>query len=186
MRSIKSLNLYIRCNAQRDVRYNLQEVSAVSLAKTIIRRKFLKGAAATGAALSTGVVATGTAQAARPGNAFEAESVSDALSALFETADAPAESADIEIKAPDIAENGAVVPIKVTNKLEGASTLSILVEKNPQPLAASFELTGEVGQTISTRIKMGETSRVHAVVKTADQVMSASREIKVTIGGCGG
>ncbi len=123
--------------------------------------------------------------AARPKPAFESESVEDALNELYGSS-AMTDSDQIQIKAPDIAENGAVVPITVRFKLENAESVSIIAEKNPSPLAASFQLSPSSGGLVSTRIKMGQTSPVHAVVKVGDTLYRASKDVKVTIGGCGG
>ena len=123
--------------------------------------------------------------AARPQSAFESESVDDALGKLYGS-QAVAESDRIRIKAPDIAENGAVVPITVKFDIPSAESVSIIAEHNPAPLAASFDLSESSGGLVSTRIKMGKTSPVHAVVKAGGKLYRATREVKVTIGGCGG
>ena len=116
--------------------------------------------------------------------AFEAKGIPDALKAVG--AGAPSDSSDILIKAPDIAENGAVVPIEVTSKVAGTSAIMLMVEKNPQPLTANFDLANGAEGYVSTRIKMGQTSNVRAVVKAGGKVLTAVKEVKVTIGGCGG
>ena len=146
------------------------------------RRKLLFGLLAGAATIA---LAPLKAFAARPQSAFDAKSQADTLKQTFgqETA---ADSSDITIKAPDIAENGAVVPITVNFKLANAEMVAIVVEKNPSPLAAGFALTASSGGLVSTRIKMGKTSMVHAVVKADGKVLKASKEVKVTIGGCGG
>ena len=123
--------------------------------------------------------------AARPQSAFESESVDDALDKLYSSS-AVTESERIRIKAPDIAENGAVVPITVKFDIPGAESVSIIAENNPSPLAAAFDLSDSSGGLVSTRIKMGKTSPVHAVVKAGGKLYRATREVKVTIGGCGG
>ena len=123
--------------------------------------------------------------AARPQSAFESESVDDALDKLYSSS-AMTESEQIRIKAPDIAENGAVVPITVKFDIPGAESVSIIAENNPSPLAAAFDLSDSSGGLVSTRIKMGKTSPVHAVVKAGGKLYRATREVKVTIGGCGG
>jgi sulfur-oxidizing protein SoxY len=87
---------------------------------------------------------------------------------------------------PEIAENGAVVPVTIRSDLENVESISIVVEKNPRPLAATFEMLPGTLPEVSNRIKMGETSDVMAVVKTADGIYSTSKQVKVTIGGCGG
>ena len=125
------------------------------------------------------------ALAARPKSAFESASKDDALTELYGTS-ATTETDKIRIKAPDIAENGAVVPITVKFDIANAESVSIIAEHNPAPLAASFELSDSSGGLVSTRIKMGKTSPVHAVVKAGDTLYRASKEVKVTIGGCGG
>lgn len=152
------------------------------------RRIFLKGSLATGAAgmaISAGLLTPRMVLAAWPKSAFEAKTVDDAVKGLFGSSTL-AGSDQIKIKAPDIAENGAVVPISVTTGIADAESISVIVEKNASPLAASFILgTGTEGY-VSTRIKMGKTSSVIAVVKAGDKLHSAGKEVKVTIGGCGG
>jgi sulfur-oxidizing protein SoxY len=92
----------------------------------------------------------------------------------------------IKIKAPDIAENGAVVPVSVTTSIDGVSSISLFADKNALPLTANFELGPGTEGYVSTRIKMGKTANVIAVVKAGDKLFSSSKEVKVTIGGCGG
>jgi len=99
---------------------------------------------------------------------------------------APADSKDITIKAPDIAENGAVVPVEVTSGIPGTTAIAILAEKNATPLVADFGLMSGAEAYISTRIKMGQTSLVRAVVMAGGKAYTAAKEVKVTIGGCGG
>ena len=123
--------------------------------------------------------------AARPESAFDSESMDDTLAKLYGSSDLT-ESDQIRIKAPDIAENGAIVPITVKHGIANAESVSIIAENNPAPLAASFELSESSGGLVSTRIKLGETSPVHVVVKAGDTLHHASKEVKVTIGGCGG
>jgi len=116
--------------------------------------------------------------------AFEAKTLEDALKAMG--ASDAAESGDVVITAADIAENGAVVPVGVTSKMGGTQQIAILVEKNPAALAASFMIPEGTVADISTRVKMGQTSNVYAVVKAGDKFYMAKKEIKVTLGGCGG
>ena len=152
------------------------------------RRIFLKGSLATGAvgiAVSTGLLTPRVSLAAWSKAAFEAKDVNGAVSALFNTSDM-ASSDKISIKAPDIAENGAVVPVSVTTSIDGASSISILADKNATPLTAEFTLGSGTEGYVSTRIKMGKTANVIAVVKAGDKLYSAQKEVKVTIGGCGG
>ena len=117
--------------------------------------------------------------------AFEAKNVADALKALG--AGAPAESKDVTIGGPDIAENGAVVPLTASTKLAGVKQVLILVEKNPSVLIATFNVTPAVEANFATRAKMGQSSDVYAVAITNDgKAFFAKKEVKVTLGGCGG
>lgn len=125
------------------------------------------------------------ALAARPKAAFDSTTKNDALTELYGTSDT-IETENIRIKAPDIAENGAIVPITVRFDIADAEFVGIIAEHNPAPLAAAFELSEHSGGLVSTRIKMGKTSPVHAVIKAGDKVYRATKEVKVTIGGCGG
>lgn len=119
-----------------------------------------------------------------PMKAFKANKVDDAITALYGN---KGEASDkVMLKAPDIAENGAVVPISVSTDIEGVDNISIYVENNPNPLAIDFEIGENVVADVSTRIKMGKTSLVFAAVKAGDKVYTTSKEVKVTIGGCGG
>jgi sulfur-oxidizing protein SoxY len=152
------------------------------------RRIFLKGTLATGAtglAISAGLLTPRMVLAAWPKTAFDAKSVDDAVNGLFGSTTLTG-SDQIKIKAPDIAENGAVVPVSVTTDLTGAQSISIIAEKNANPLAASFDLGPGAEGYVSTRIKMGKTASVIAVVKAGDKLYSTGKEVKVTIGGCGG
>jgi len=152
------------------------------------RRSFLKGTLAGSAvavAAGAGLLSPRSVLAAWPESAFNAKSVQDAMSSLFGTADNKA-SGNIKIKAPDIAENGAVVPVTVNTSIAGASAIAIIAEKNGQPLAANFELASNAKGTVSTRIKMGKTMDVIAVVKAGGALHTARKNVKVTIGGCGG
>ncbi|MCP4430299.1 MAG: thiosulfate oxidation carrier protein SoxY [Gammaproteobacteria bacterium] len=148
------------------------------------RRTLLKSSLAAGLVASTGIVIPGRVLAAYPKAAFENKDSSGALSDIYGMSDF-AESGDIKIKAPEIAENGAVVPVQVTSSIAGTESISIVVAGNPTPLLASFNLHGSEGY-VSTRIKMGKTSDVLAVVKAGGSLHAARQEVKVTIGGCGG
>ena len=117
--------------------------------------------------------------------AFDAKTIGDALKALG--AAAPTESKDVTIIGPDIAENGAVVPLGASTSLAGVKQLLILVEKNPSTLVAAFNLTDSVDANISARAKMGQSSDVYAVAIMHDgRTFFAKKEVKVTLGGCGG
>ncbi|MBU6484595.1 MAG: thiosulfate oxidation carrier protein SoxY [Betaproteobacteria bacterium] len=116
---------------------------------------------------------------------FDTHTMDATLAALG--AGKPATSSDVAFfSTPDIAENGAVVPIGVTSKLPNTESIAILVEKNPFTLAALFDLPAGTEPTISTRVKMRETSNVYALVKAGGKYFMTSKEIKVTLGGCGG
>lgn len=152
------------------------------------RRVFLKGSLASGmvaVAVGAGLISPRQVLAAWPKDAFEAKNVPDAMKGVVGTDLAPASEA-IKLDVPKIAENGAVVPIKVTAEMDGVESITIMAEKNQSPLIASFNLAPNAKGYISTRIKMGQTSNVIAVVKAGGKVYSARQEVKVTIGGCGG
>lgn len=152
------------------------------------RRTLLKGslgAGAVGVAVSAGLLAPQSVLAAWPKSAFEATDKESALSDLLGS-DATEASDRVKIKAPDIAENGAVVPVTVDSDIDDAKSISIMATGNSTPLIASFELGSEAVPFVSTRIKMAETADVVAVVQTPDGLLSASKAVKVTIGGCGG
>jgi sulfur-oxidizing protein SoxY len=116
--------------------------------------------------------------------AFEAKNLKDAFDVLG--AGSRLNSADIVLTAPEIAENGAVVPIGAVSKLPGTESISILVANNPTALAASFDIPAGTEPAVSTRIKLAETSEVHVLVKAQGKYYVTKKEIKVTIGGCGG
>ena len=156
------------------------------------RRKFLGNAlalSATGAVLSTGLLTPQWAMAADEAAApaaspFDLKALEDVLKSLNAT-DAKVSDA-IKIKAPEIAENGAVVPVAVSTTLAGVSTISLVVSNNPTPLAATFTILEGASPDVSTRIKMAKTAEVMAIVQAADGVHMTKQEVKVTLGGCGG
>lgn len=152
------------------------------------RRTLLKGsltAGMAGIAAAAGLLTPQMVMAAWPKAAFEAKSVDSATQSLLGSSGLTG-SNDITIKAPPIAENGAVVNVAVETKMANVESISILVEKNGQPLASSFNLSAATEPFIKTRIKVAKTSNVIAVVKSGGKLYSAGREVKVTIGGCGG
>ena len=117
--------------------------------------------------------------------AFDTKSMDETIKALG--AAAPVQSKDIIFfSTPDIAENGAVVPIGVSSAVPKTESIAILIEKNPNVLAAVFEIPPGTDPQLSTRVKMGQSSNVHALVKADGKYYMASKEIKVTLGGCGG
>jgi sulfur-oxidizing protein SoxY len=116
--------------------------------------------------------------------AFETKSFAATLKALGATGST--ESAQIQITAPDIAENGAVVPISIESAIPRTQNIAILIEKNPNTLSAEFDIPEGTDPFITTRVKMAETSNIYAVVKADGKYFHAVKEIKVTLGGCGG
>jgi sulfur-oxidizing protein SoxY len=154
----------------------------------LTRRAALKGAGAgslLAAALAAGLLRPADALAEWNKGAFESKTVGDALKNLRVTS--PVETRDIVIRAPDIAENGAVVPIEIQSNVPGSRSIAVLIEKNPFPYAASFDVSQGALPFVALRVKMGETSNVRVVVAAADgKFYTAAKEVKVTIGGCGG
>lgn len=151
------------------------------------RRNVIK--AGSGAALlsmlaAAGVIAPGTALADWNKAAFDAKSMADTLKALG--AANATDNKEVQVTGPDIAENGAVVPVGVSSSLAKVSMVAILIEKNPNALAASFTLPEGTEANVQTRVKMGQTSNVYALVKADGKFYMATKEIKVTLGGCGG
>ncbi len=117
-------------------------------------------------------------------DAFGSKSLADALKGLG--AANPADSKDIVIDAPQIAENGAVVPIEVTSNLPNTRSIAVLIEKNPFPLAAKFDFLEGAMPYVKVNVKMGESSNVRVVAEAGGRHYTAVKEVKVTIGGCGG
>ena len=151
------------------------------------RRKVLQGTgglAVLGLAVAAGLLKPGVARAEWNKEAFSTKSFADAVKAMGGTQ--PAESKEITINSPDIAENGAVVPFTVSSALPNTQSISLLIEKNPNILAADFQIPQGTDPWINTRVKMGQTSRVIALVKSGDKYYYTAKEVKVTLGGCGG
>ena len=149
------------------------------------RREMLARSAAVAALLGTVGLLPQAAQAAYNSAAFEIKTMADLVKSLGGSA--PIESKDVTITGPDIAENGAVVPIGVSTALPGVKRLLVLVEKNPSVLSAMFDVSDAVEANFTTRVKMGQSSNVMAVAMMADgKVLFAQKEVKVTLGGCGG
>ena len=149
------------------------------------RRGLLKGAGVLGALLVAGLLKPVAALAAAWNkDAFASRSAADALKSLNSAAPQP--SSDILIEAPQIAENGAVVPIEISSKIPGTTSIAVLVEKNPYPLVAKFDFTEGALPFVKVNAKMGETSDVRVIATAGGKHFQATKEIKVTIGGCGG
>jgi sulfur-oxidizing protein SoxY len=148
------------------------------------RREILQWGLTTGAALALEGMAPVDALAYEK-SAFEAKTWLDALKVLGSAQ--PVESKDVVLNAPDIAENGAVVPLSAGCALPGVKRMIFLVEKNPSPLCSVFNVSEDILANFSMRTKMGQTSNVYAVAVLADgRALMAKKEIKVTLGGCGG
>jgi sulfur-oxidizing protein SoxY len=155
------------------------------------RRKVLQGTsgmAVMGLMVAAGLVKPGKAFAQQANwnkSAFETKSLNDAVKAMG--GGAPIESKDIAfVNTPDIAENGAVVPFTIQSKIPKTEQIALLVEKNPNILVASFNIPDGTEPWVNTRAKMGQTSNVFAVVKADGKYYYAAKEVKVTLGGCGG
>jgi sulfur-oxidizing protein SoxY len=151
------------------------------------RRRLLHGGAGVVAlAVAAGLFRSASAWAQGAWNkaAFDTKSLADAVKAMGGAS--PVESKDIAITSPDIAENGAVVPFTIASNLPKTEAIAILVEKNPNILAANFTIPDGTEPWVNTRVKMGQTSNVFALVKADGKFYYAAKEIKVTLGGCGG
>jgi sulfur-oxidizing protein SoxY len=119
-----------------------------------------------------------------PENAFNQKSEADAVKALYGRTPEPSDQ--VKLDAPEIAENGAVVPIAVTTTLAGVTSISFLVADNPNALAASYQIPPGTNPSVANRLKMAKTSNVIAIVEADGKLYSATKEVKVTVGGCGG
>ena len=149
------------------------------------RRDALKNSAAVLGLLVAAGVLPQAAHAAYNKAAFEAKTMAEVLKAMG--ASAPAESKDVTLTAPDIAENGNVVPIGAATTLPNVKQLLILVEKNPNTMIAAFTVNEALESNFLTRAKLGQSSDVYAVAITNDgKAFFAKKEVKVTLGGCGG
>ncbi|MGM0552544.1 MAG: thiosulfate oxidation carrier protein SoxY [Pseudomonadota bacterium] len=151
------------------------------------RRVFLKGtlaAGTVGVAVGAGLLAPSKLLASWPADMMQAEGLDNAMQAALGTTDVP--DGDIELSAPEIAENGAVVPVSVETGMSDVTEMAIFVELNNSPLTSHYVLASGTRPTISTRIRMGESSNVIAAVKSGGDWYKAVQEVKVTVGGCGG
>ena len=134
--------------------------------------------------VTIGLLRPWAALAAWNQEAFGAKTADGALKGIGAASAAPTK--DVVIEAPEIAENGAVVPVEVTSNVPGTSSIAVLVDKNPFPLVGQFEFRDGAVPFVKLNIKMGETSEVRAVAQAGGRSFVAVKEIKVTIGGCGG
>jgi len=154
----------------------------------VTRRLVLQGAGAVALIglgnLPTAVPALAAANDKYPEDAFKQKSDADAIKALYGKA---AEASDkVKLDAPEIAENGAVVPIAVATTLADVSSISFLVSENPNALAASYMIPAGTVPAVANRLKMAKTCNVIAIVESSGKLYSATKEVKVTVGGCGG
>jgi sulfur-oxidizing protein SoxY len=151
------------------------------------RRNFIKNSMLFAGALTTmpAVFVTKNAYAAWPKKSFDIKDLSDSVKSVYGHNNLD-ETSKVKLKAPSIAENGAIVPINVSTTLDNVESIMIFVENNPQPLSSGYQLTKLAEPSIGTRLKMGKTSNVIAAVKSGDKVYTSTQEVKVTIGGCGG
>jgi sulfur-oxidizing protein SoxY len=153
------------------------------------RREFVQsttGAAALGLAASVGVFpTTASAQTAWNKAAFEAKSLAEVVKALGGT-EAATENKDVILSAPEIAENGNVVRLGAQSAIAGTTWLGLVVEKNPAALTAGFDVMAGTDANMSTNVKMGQSTNVYALAKVGDKYFYAVKEVKVTLGGCGG
>jgi sulfur-oxidizing protein SoxY len=147
------------------------------------RRRVVAGGGALAAIAALGIVPK-DALAAWNQAAFDGKNIPDTLKAL--ALDNPANSAELQIVASDIAENGAVVPIQVVSRIPNTTRIALMVEKNPNMLAAVFDIPEGMLPDVATRIRMQQTSNIVAVAVAGGKAYTATREIKVTLGGCGG
>ncbi len=131
------------------------------------------------------VLFTKKSYAAWPKKSFDIKDLTDSVKSVYGHNNLE-ESSKIKLKAPSIAENGAIVPINVSTTLENVDSIMLFVENNPQPLSSGYQLTELAEPSIGTRLKMGKTSNVMAAVKSGNKVYTSTQEVKVTIGGCGG
>lgn len=150
---------------------------------TTTRRDAIKTTGAFATLVSLGIITQSQAHAAVTRDSFASKSVEEALKAIGGTA---ASNDQVSVVSPDIAENGAVVPVGATSKLPNTTEIYLIVEKNPTPLAAGFMIPAGTNPDVQTRLKMGQSTNVIAVVKADGKLYSATKETKVTLGGCGG
>jgi sulfur-oxidizing protein SoxY len=153
------------------------------------RREFLANSSGAGAlALAAASGLTPAHAQSAPGwnkAAFEGKSLAEVAKALGAGA-APVESKELVLQAPEIAENGSVVRVAAQSSLPGTVQIAFIVEKNPNALAALFEVPAGTDANVSTNIKMAQSSQVYALAKAGDKYFYAVKEVKVTLGGCGG
>lgn len=146
--------------------------------------QFAAGSGLYGALVAIGLLRPGQVFAQSLEQAFKTQGIAETMKALG--AAGAAESKDIVINAPDIAENGAVVPVGIRSRIPNTQMMALLVEKNPNALAGAYDILEGLEADVNMRIKMGQTSDVFAIVKADGKFFMTRKEIKVTLGGCGG
>ena len=147
------------------------------------RRLLLQGAGLV-ALFGLGAPALAAANDKYPEDAFKQKSDADAIKALYgKTAEA---SDKVKLDAPEIAENGAVVPVSVVTTLDNVTSIAFFVSENPNALAASYKIPAGTLPSVANRLKMAKTTNVVAIVEAGGKLYSATKEVKVTVGGCGG
>ena len=151
------------------------------------RRNFIKNSILFAGSLvaAPSIIYTNNAYAAWPKKSFDIKDLSDSVKSVYGHNNLE-ESSKVKLKAPSIAENGAIVPINVSTTLDHVESIMIFVENNPQPLSSGYQLSELSEPSIGTRLKMGKKSNVMAAVKSGDKIYTSTQEVKVTIGGCGG
>ena len=151
------------------------------------RRNFIKNSMLFAGSLVAvpSLIVSRKAYAAWPEKSFDIKDLTESVSSVYGHSNLE-ESSKVKLKAPEIAENGAIVPINVSTTLDNVESIMIFVENNPQPLSSGYKLTPLSEPSIGTRLKMGKSSNVMAAVKSGDKVYTSTQEVKVTIGGCGG
>ena len=165
------------------------QMNATKSGDSATRRLILKGAGSV-ALIGLGHIPFGVAPALAatndkyPEDAFKAKNDADAIKSLYGKTAEPSDK--VKLDAPEIAENGAVVPISVSSSLADVTSISILVSENPFALVASYKIPAGTIPGVANRIKMQKTSNVIAIVEVGGKLYSATKEVKVTVGGCGG
>ncbi len=151
------------------------------------RRLILQGAGSValfGLGVPFAVPALAAANDKYPEEAFKQKSDADAIKALYGK---PHEASDkVKLDAPEIAENGAVVPVSATTTLTGVTSIAFFVSENPNALAARYQIPQGTAPSVANRLKMAKTCNVIAIVESGGKLYSATKEVKVTVGGCGG
>ncbi|MCE4226484.1 thiosulfate oxidation carrier protein SoxY [Methylobacterium sp. C25] len=152
-------------------------------------RRFVLQAAGLGSVLAAAsfaypIRASANTDAAYPADAFKQKGEAEAVKKLF--GQAAVASDKVKLDAPEIAENGAVVPISVSTDLPDVTSIAILVAENPSALAALYKFAPGTPPSVASRLKMAKTTPVIAVVEAGGKLYSATKEVKVTVGGCGG